>query len=715
MIDLLKKYNKIFVVGVPGSGKTYFAKKYSELLDIPYIDYDANYNYFNANKVGETLKLLSELPQRFIIDNVVHTDFEDLFVFEDYYKKYKNEILFVVNCCTDKKEYEKRVEEKFLQYKVYCFDIYYEFYKVRQTFRNLNSIFYDSFNNDFISYDVLLQRITWLGNDKVALMKSVLKELFDRNWKYDKTYQDIECLDYIGYTRSQETWDDIKDLVDWKGKNVADLGCLNCCFSFKAKKAGANLVTGFTNNKDEIVMSSNINAIEGNIIEVKEWQSGKEIPYWYDVTLVLNCLHWFPNIRPALRNIKSPIVIFETNVELIDFIKEYFVINKQAESHRFNTIGDNRRRIILLCERIPEKVIKKKNINILTVTGIRPDFIRMSHIFEKFDKHFNHTLVHTGQHYDEMLSNVFFNELQIRKPNYNLEIGGEGKEHFHQTADLSVKLIELIREKDLKPDLICFLGDSNSVVSAVALKKEGYKIAHIEAGMRSGDKRMLEEINRTVCDHCSDYLFVYHENYKNNLSKENINENVFVVGNTIVEVVQDYVRQLKLKGKKLNQILLDIHRPENFKYEDRLRNIILFANTCSDKYNVPVRMLDFKRTTNKINEFNIDLGKIELIPLLSYQQYLQNAYDSLFVISDSGTAQEELAILDTHVIVPRDYTERWESVKNSCSIMLDVNSQNKTWDFTLAYIDYKRQIKTEWLGNGTTSDEIINIITKMYE
>ncbi len=126
-------------------------------------------------------------------------------------------------------------------------------------------------------------------------------------------------------------------------------------------------------------------------------------------------------------------------------------------------------------------------------------------------------------------------------------------------------------------------------------------------------------------------------------------------------------------------------------------------------------MLDFKRTTNKINEFNIDLGKIELIPLLSYQQYLQNAYDSLFVISDSGTAQEELAILDTHVIVPRDYTERWESVENSCSIMLDVNSQNKTWDFTLAYIDYKRQIKTEWLGNGTTSDEIINIITKMYE
>jgi UDP-N-acetylglucosamine 2-epimerase len=134
----------------------------------------------------------------------------------------------------------------------------------------------------------------------------------------------------------------------------------------------------------------------------------------------------------------------------------------------------------------------------------------MSEIFRKFDENFGHILIHTGQHYDKMLSDVFFDELKIRKPDYNLEIGGLGKEHFHQTADLSVKLIELIRKDNLNPDLIVFLGDSNSVTSAVALKKEGYQIAHIEAGMRSYDRRMLEEINRVVCDHCSDHLFVYH-------------------------------------------------------------------------------------------------------------------------------------------------------------------------------------------------------------
>jgi UDP-N-acetylglucosamine 2-epimerase (non-hydrolysing) len=213
---------------------------------------------------------------------------------------------------------------------------------------------------------------------------------------------------------------------------------------------------------------------------------------------------------------------------------------------------------------------------VITVTGIRPDFIRMSEIFKKLDENFNHILIHTGQHFDRLLSDVFFDELEIRKPDYNLEIGGMGKEHFHQSADLSVKLIELIRKKNLNPDIILFLGDSNSVTVSVPLKKEGYRIGHIEAGMRSYDKRMLEEINRVVCDHCSDYLFVYHENYKEKALREGIpEENIFVVGNTIVEVAN----KLGYNGpRKRNTVLLDIHRPENFKYENRLRNIKKYTN-----------------------------------------------------------------------------------------------------------------------------------------
>ena len=163
---------------------------------------------------------------------------------------------------------------------------------------------------------------------------------------------------------------------------------------------------------------------------------------------------------------------------------------------------------------------------ILIVVGTRPNFIKVTRFKKVIANHpsLDVKFVHTGQHFDKLLSDVFFEELEIREPDFNLNIGGKDKEHFHQTADLSVKIIELFRSKNIDPDLVLFLGDSNSASCSVSLKKEGYKIGHIEAGMRSGDKRMLEEINRTVCDHCSDYLFVYHKNYKKKLIKEIISE-----------------------------------------------------------------------------------------------------------------------------------------------------------------------------------------------
>ena len=359
-------------------------------------------------------------------------------------------------------------------------------------------------------------------------------------------------------------------------------------------------------------------------------------------------------------------------------------------------------------------------MRIITITGIRPDFIRMSKIFKKFDENFDHILIHTGQHYDKMLSDVFFEELEIRKPDYNLEIGGPGKEHFHQTADLSIKLIELIRKENLNPDLICFLGDSNSVTAAVPLKKEGYKIAHIEAGMRSYDKRMLEEINRIVCDHCSDYLFVYHRNYKQKAVDEGINaDNIFVVGNTIVEVASNMRSSAFMIEKRNEHIILDIHRPENFNDKNRLSNIITYANNMFLDFGVPVKMISFGRTERMIKEFGIDLGNIKVIPLMSYTDYLMSVYHSRFLISDSGTAAEEPALFNTPVIVPRDFTERPESVYSNCSFMIDVNTMdNLSWEHSYEYLKFfetkELSIDTKWLGDGSTSQKIVDIIKDLY-
>lgn len=346
---------------------------------------------------------------------------------------------------------------------------------------------------------------------------------------------------------------------------------------------------------------------------------------------------------------------------------------------------------------------------IVSIVGIRPDFIRMSKVFKLLDENFNHILIHTGQHFDKNLSDVFFDELNIRTPDFNLGVGGIGKEHFHQTAELPVKIIETFRNHKINPDLILFLGDSNSVVSAVSLKKEGYKIGHIEAGMRSGDKRMLEEINRTVCDHCSDYLFTYHRNYKKKLIRENIKkDSIFVVGNTIVEVCSEIFDKFKNKQKENSKILLDIHRPENFNYKDRMEWIIKYANECSKKYNLPIKMLNFKRTINNINKFNLCLDKIEIIDLMNYTDYLKFIYNCKFIISDSGTSQEEPAILNTKVIVPRDFTERPESVYNNCSFMLN----DKNFNLSFEWLNSDNKIQTKWLGNGKTSEKITSIIKK---
>lgn len=350
---------------------------------------------------------------------------------------------------------------------------------------------------------------------------------------------------------------------------------------------------------------------------------------------------------------------------------------------------------------------------IVSITGIRPDFIRMSFVFKELDNQFNHILIHTGQHFDKNLSGIFFEQLNIRKPDYILNTGENSSNHFEQLSYLSTAIPNLFKEYNIQPDLILFLGDSNSAGVSFPLKKAGYKIGHIEAGMRSYDKRMLEEINRTVCDHCSDILFVYHEDYKTQLALENITKNVFVVGNTIVEPLLLFKENIFLQEKKKDIILMDIHRPENFNYEDRLRNILVFGNECIKKYGIPVKLLYFKRLQDSIEKWNLELGSIEMIPLLPYKEYLETVYHSKFLISDSGTGQEEPALLNTPVIVPRDFTERPQSYENNCSFQLKLGKEYNSDEVFewLENLDRSlKRIDSSWLGDGNTSKEIVEKI-----
>ena len=369
----LKKINekKIFVTGLSGSGKTMFAKFFSAFYNIPYFDFELKWGGYQGIIENQFKNLIEKLPNKFIIDAIpykykIDNNLNNLKMinalelrldgwthiygnldFLNYYKKNKDEIKIICICCTNKEEFNKRLK---FAYKIQAYNEYYNFYQiiVKNIFSKLNIEYFDSYYNDFITKEELYKRIDWIDESKInSLRKESLMQCINMQ-QYDKLYQDIECINFIGYTESFKTWDNIKDLVDWKDKKVADLGCFHCYFSFKIAKLGAN-VTAFDNNVSILEIANYINDIEENIIYLKRWTGGEEISSEYDITLCLNVLHYFSDIKKGLQNIKSKIVIFETNKNLVSIISEEFNIIKTIKSHRVDI--ENNERIILLCEK----------------------------------------------------------------------------------------------------------------------------------------------------------------------------------------------------------------------------------------------------------------------------------------------------------------------------------------------------------------------------
>lgn len=352
---------------------------------------------------------------------------------------------------------------------------------------------------------------------------------------------------------------------------------------------------------------------------------------------------------------------------------------------------------------------------IVTITGIRPDFIRMSKVFERLDAEFNHIMIHTGQHYDDELSKIFFNQLKIRKPDFTLATGRNSSNHYEQLSYLSKEVIYLLKRKKINPDIILFLGDSNSALVSAPLFKEGYKIGHIEGGMRSYDRRMPEEVNRVICDYVSDLVFVYTPLYKERLMKENKNpKQIFVVGNTIVEVVKKF---MPTGNRSKNFIVADIHRNENLKSPEQYNHILKFLDELGNKTKLEIRLVKFNRALKLINKYKLlnDKKNIKLVGPYGFLDYLNLQYNAFGVVSDSGTSQEECPLLGVPVVVPRNFTERPESVENGNSILIGENNPiekmiSDSLKFFESYSISKEKVK--WLGNGKTSEKIIKILKK---
>jgi len=307
-------------------------------------------------------------------------------------------------------------------------------------------------------------------------------------------------------------------------------------------------------------------------------------------------------------------------------------------------------------------------MKIMTILGTRPEIIRLSLIVEKLDRLAErHTLVHTGQNFDPKLSDLFFEELGVRKPDHYLGARGETfGEQIGQILSLSERI--MLQEQ---PDRLLILGDTNSALSTVIAKRLGIPVYHMEAGNRCYDDRVPEEINRRIVDHSSDILMPYTERSRMNLLREGIaGERIFVTGNPILEVINhhedaimksDVIDRLAIQPKKY--FLVTMHRAENVDLETRLRSLVASLDALHDEYGLPIICSTHPRTRALMQRFGVGSSGIQFHEPFGLFDFIKLEQNAFCVLSDSGTVQEECCVFRVANVTIRDVTERPETIE----------------------------------------------------
>jgi UDP-N-acetylglucosamine 2-epimerase (non-hydrolysing) len=320
-------------------------------------------------------------------------------------------------------------------------------------------------------------------------------------------------------------------------------------------------------------------------------------------------------------------------------------------------------------------------LKIMTIFGTRPEIIRLSRVFAKFDKYSNHIMVYTNQSYDYEMSKIFFKDLEIRKPDYLLNVKSE-------TLGGQVAKIILESEKIIikeKPDALLILGDTNSALSSICAKRMKIPVFHMEAGNRCFDERVPEEINRKIVDHISDINLPYSENARLYLINEGIHPGrIFVTGSPMAEVLEYYKDKIEQSNvlKKMNfskgkYFVASIHREENVENKETLRKIIDVLDLVSARYKLPILLSTHPRTAKKLadNKFKNSKSIIFHKPF-GYFDYVSLQKNSFCVLSDSGTILEESSILQFPAIQVRESSERPEAYDEGTAILSGIGKDN---------------------------------------
>ena len=314
----------------------------------------------------------------------------------------------------------------------------------------------------------------------------------------------------------------------------------------------------------------------------------------------------------------------------------------------------------------------------MTIVGTRPEIIRLSRVLPALDKHYDHTLVHTGQNYDYELNEVFFTDLSLRKPDYFLNCGGGAAAEV--IANVIVKTDELLRK--IAPDAVLILGDTNSALASISAKRLKIPIFHMEAGNRSFDLRVPEEINRKIVDHIADVNLTYSAIARDYLLREGISpEFVINTGSPMKEVLSYYsekivsseiVQKMDLTPRKY--FVVSLHREENVDVPDKLYELKRIFESLVENYGYPIIFSVHPRTRLRIEELGIQFNEfVKIMKPLSFTDYVALQLDSFVVMSDSGTITEEASILNFRALNLRDSQERPEGFEEGTVMLTGVN------------------------------------------
>jgi UDP-N-acetylglucosamine 2-epimerase (non-hydrolysing) len=322
-----------------------------------------------------------------------------------------------------------------------------------------------------------------------------------------------------------------------------------------------------------------------------------------------------------------------------------------------------------------------KPLKVMTVVGTRPELIKLSRVIAEMDRHFEHVLVHTGQNYDDELNRVFFTDLAIRPPNHYLNAAGSTP--VDTIAQVLAKIDPVIADE--KPDAMLIYGDTNSCMAAIAAKRHRVPVFHMEAGNRSFDERVPEEINRRIVDHISDINMPLTEHARRYLLAEGIKaESIIKTGSCMQEVLayyapkidsSDVLQRLDLKAR--GYFLISAHREENVDTPARLNALLRSLNALADCYDVPIIFSVHPRTKKRLDALAHDHldDRIQLMKAMGFLDYIQLQKQALCVISDSGTIAEEGSLLNLPAVTLRQAHERPEGMDEGTVIMSDVTHE----------------------------------------